>query len=202
MRHVESHAWQRHTLMGVLRRQRPTPPLATGTSLGQERYSGRRCQQDLGMAGMTTLASRLPSLGGWPASAALGRRRLGGRWPAGGGGGLGQARFLSFQAFKAGEYPKTYTHRGLVPSFRWYPHALWQRCGIKPIAHEAVSSCLVSPSLSQNIWEVSRKIPGEGAATCCRPRDHILSTSSGMVSSSSGTFSRTPHRCLRTWKTS
>src|SRR5262245_26012037 len=50
---------------------------------------------------------------------------------------------------------------------------LWKRYGIKHIAHDAVSSCLVSPSLSQNIWEVSRKVPGGGSATCCRPRDHI-----------------------------
>jgi hypothetical protein len=62
---------------------------------------------------------------------------------------------------------------GLVPSFRWAPQALWQGGGRQPIAHEAVSSGLVSPARSPNIWEGSRKVPGEGSATRCRPRDHI-----------------------------
>ena len=32
------------------------------------------------------------------------------------------------------------------------------------------------PSLSQHLWEVSRKVPREGSATRCRPRDHIRKT--------------------------
>lgn len=35
------------------------------------------------------------------------------------------------------------------------------------------STGLVSPPLSQNIWEVSKKEVGEGSATHCRPRDYI-----------------------------
>ena len=86
---------------------------------------------------------------------------------------LVQSRFESGQAFEEGEHHQTHTHRGLVPLFSWYAQALWKGCGIKHLAHDAVSSCLVSPSLSHNIWEVSRKVAGEGSATYAQPCDHI-----------------------------
>ncbi len=122
---------------------------------------------------MTRFTTRLPSLGRWYPSLAFGRRRIGGRWPTRVRGVLMPSRFERFQAFEEGAHHQTYTHRGLVPIFGWYTQSLWKGWRIKPIAHDAVSSCLVSPSLSQNIWEVSRKVAGEGSATRCRPRDHI-----------------------------
>src|SRR5262249_50051409 len=125
--------------------------MATGTCLRKKRYGGSRFQQDLWMARGTTFASRLPSLGGLPPSLALCRRRIGCRWPARVRGVLVSSCFERFQAFEEGEHHTTHTHRGLVPIFSWYPQALWEGCGIKPIAHDAVSSCLVRPSLSQNI---------------------------------------------------
>ena len=84
-----------------------------------------------------------------------------------------QPRFERFQALEEGAQHQTHTHRRLVPGFHWYPEALWQGCGLKHIAHDAVSSCFVSAFLSQNIWEVSRKVAAEGSATLFRPRDHI-----------------------------
>jgi len=92
--------------------------MATGTSLGKQHDGGSRCQQNLRLAGMTTLAARLPSFGGWPPSLALGRRRIGGRGSAGGGGVLGQARCESLQALQEGAHDKTHTHRSRVPIFR------------------------------------------------------------------------------------
>jgi hypothetical protein len=74
--HVGTNDGQLNNLMGVIRGQCHNLPMATGTSLGTERYGGSRVQQDLWMAGMTMCASRLPSLGGWPPSLALGRRRI------------------------------------------------------------------------------------------------------------------------------
>jgi hypothetical protein len=168
-RHGGTHDGQGKDLRGVLGAQLHKLPMAPGPGLGKKRSGGRRCPQDLRMAGRTTLASRLPSLGGSPASLALWRRRIGRWWPAGVGGVLGPSRCKSCQAFQAGKPHKTHTHRGLVPSFRGYPQALGKGGGIKPIAHEAVSSGLVRPSLSPNIWDVSRKVPGEGSATCCGP---------------------------------
>ena len=76
MRHVGTNDWQLNDLMRVIRDELPKPPLATGTSLGNERYGCSRFQQALRMAGMTMFASRLPSLGGWPPSLALCRRRI------------------------------------------------------------------------------------------------------------------------------
>jgi hypothetical protein len=93
-------------------------------------------QQYLRMTGMTRFAARLPSLGGWLPSLTLGRRRIGGRWSTRVSRVLVQACFKSFQALEECEYHQTHTHRGLVPLFRWYTQSLWQRCGIKHIAHE------------------------------------------------------------------
>ena len=84
-----------------------------------------------------------------------------------------QTRLERFQAFEQGEHLKTHTQWGLWPLCSWYAASLWKGDRIKHGAHDAISSCLVSPSLSQNIWEVSRKVAGEGSAPCCRPRDHI-----------------------------
>jgi hypothetical protein len=75
-RHGGTPAGQLKHRMGARRGQCPTLPMATGTSLGQERDGGGRCQPDLGRAGRPRGASRLPSRGGWPPSLALGRRRL------------------------------------------------------------------------------------------------------------------------------
>ena len=74
----------------------------------------------------------------------------------GGADSEANARRRRMQGFKSASHAqrflsahhKTHTHRGLVPIFSWYLQALWKRCGIKHIAHDAVSSCLVSPSLS------------------------------------------------------
>jgi hypothetical protein len=64
------------------------------------------------------------------------------------------------------------TRRGLLP-IRRYGAFLWKGGRITHVAHEALASGLVSASLSQNLWEVSRKGVGAGSATRCRPRDHI-----------------------------
>jgi len=63
----------------------------------------------------------------------------------------------------------------LPPLFSWDAASIRKgnRIKQKQCTHGAVASSLVSPSLSQNIREVSRKVAGEGSATCCRPRDHI-----------------------------
>jgi hypothetical protein len=77
VRHLGTHDEQFNDLMGVIGAQLHKLPLATGSCLRKQRDGGSRCQQDLRLAGMTTFAARLPSLGGWPASLALGRRRIG-----------------------------------------------------------------------------------------------------------------------------
>ena len=54
-----------------------------------------------------------------------------------------------------------------------YPGPLEGGAGSKHRAHEAVSSCLVSPSLSQNARRGSRKMSDERAGACLIPRDQI-----------------------------
>ena len=51
-----------------------------------------------------------------------------------------------------------------MPLFNWYTESLWQGCGIKPVAHDAVSSCFVSSSVPQNRGRVSMKVLGVGPA--------------------------------------
>jgi hypothetical protein len=69
-----------------------------------------------------------------------------------------EPRFEGFQAFEEGEHDKPHTQRGLLPVFRRYAESLWKGDGIKQVAHDAFSSCLVSLSLPQNGWRVSRKV--------------------------------------------
>jgi hypothetical protein len=55
-----------------------------------------------------------------------------------------QTRFKSFQTFEEGRHHQAYTQRGLLPILSRYAESLWKEGGIKPVAHGAVSSCLVS----------------------------------------------------------
>src|SRR5262245_57876804 len=103
------------------------------------------------MARMPWFAARPTSLCRIHPSLTLLRRRIGRWWTTRVGGILAHSCFKSFQAFEESEYHQTHTHRGLMPIVSWYTKALWQGCEIKLIAHNAVSSCLVSPSLSQNL---------------------------------------------------
>jgi hypothetical protein len=173
VRHVGPKGRQVHHRMGVIRGQLHPCSRTPGASLRTERDRYRGVHPYLRMTGLTRLAPRRLAFGGWHASVAFCCRRICGRWPAGVGGVLGQSCCESCQAFEEGEHHKTHPHRGLVPLFRWYPQSLGKGGGIKPIAHDTVSPRLGSPSLSQNIWEVSRKVAGEGSATRCSPRDHI-----------------------------
>jgi hypothetical protein len=66
-----------------------------------------------------------------------------------------QSRFESVQALEEGAHHKTYTQGGLVPILNWYIKSLWQGCAIKPIAHAAVSSGLVS--LISTIKRIARQ---------------------------------------------
>lgn len=84
-----------------------------------------------------------------------------------------QTSLESFQAFEEGEHDKTHTQRGLLPIFSREAVSLWKGCGITCLSRDVVSSGLVSPSLSQNGWQVSKKVEGEGSSARCRPRDHI-----------------------------
>jgi hypothetical protein len=95
-----------------------------------------------------------PRFGAWPATVrgfrpalALCRRRIGGRRPAGVGGVLVSARFESFQAFEERQDRKTHTQRGLWPIFRRDAESLWPGGRSNPVAHEAISSWLVSVSV-------------------------------------------------------
>lgn len=69
-----------------------------------------------------------------------------------------QTGFESFQAFKKGVYDKPDAQWGLLPILSRDAECLWQRCRITHVAHEAISSCLVSASVSQIGEPVSRKM--------------------------------------------
>jgi hypothetical protein len=56
-------------------------------------------------------------------------------------------RFEYFEAFEESQDHKTHTQRGLLPLFSRDTESLWEGGRIKPVAHEAISSCLVSVSL-------------------------------------------------------
>ena len=70
-------------------------------------------------------------------------------------------RFEYFEAFEERQDHKPHTLRGLVPIFSRDAESVWKGGGIKHVAHDVVSSCLVSLLLAQNSWCVRRKISGE-----------------------------------------
>ena len=82
-----------------------------------------------------------------------------------------EPRFEGFQAFEEGEHHKPHAEWGLLPVLHRYAKSLRKGHRIKPIAHDAVSLCLVSGSLPQNGSYVSRQILG--ALTDTSPRDQL-----------------------------
>jgi hypothetical protein len=71
---------------------------------------------------------------------------------------LVQTGFESFQAFEKGAYYKPDAQWGLLPILSRDAEFLWKRCRIKHVAHDAISSGLVSASVSQIGERVSRKM--------------------------------------------
>jgi hypothetical protein len=69
-----------------------------------------------------------------------------------------QTRFEDVQAFQEGEHHQAYTQRSLLPILSRYTKTLGKGGGIKQVAHDAFSSCLMSSSLPQNGGRVSRKV--------------------------------------------
>ena len=101
---------------------------------------------------MARLGSGLAALGSVQPSLTLCREHICRRRPTRVGGVLVQTRLKRFQVFEEGEHRKTHTQRGLLPLFSRYAKSLWKEGRIKRVAHDAVSSGLMNPSLSQNGW--------------------------------------------------
>jgi hypothetical protein len=80
--------------------------------------------------------------------------------------------FEGFQACEEGAHHQPHAERGLVPVLHRYAQALRRGHRIKPIAHDTISSRLVSASLPQNGSYVSRQTLG--ALTDTHPRDQLL----------------------------
>ena len=80
--------------------------------------------------------------------------------------------FKGFQAFEEGEHHKTDTHWRLLPIRGRDVKPLWKGHKIKHVAHDAVSSDLVSSSVPQNRGHVSMKVPGAGLAEAQAPVIH------------------------------
>src|SRR5262245_34459284 len=99
------------------------------------------------MTKMPGFGAWLPALGSVPPSLALCRRGICGRRPAGVGGVLVQPGFERFQAFEEGQHHKTHTQRSCLPIFSRDAESLWQGGRIRLVAHDALSSYLVSVSL-------------------------------------------------------
>ena len=71
-------------------------------------------------------------------------------------------RFERFQPCEEGEHDPSHMERGLLPICSRDVEPVRKRGAIKSVAHHALSSCLVSASLSQNREDVSNKMPGDG----------------------------------------
>jgi hypothetical protein len=100
------------------------------------------------MARMTRLGSRLTALGSWRPSLALFRGCICRGWPTGVGGVPVDPGFEGVNALQEAEELVLHARRGLLPILCWYAKPLRKGYGIKPIAHDAISSCLVSSSIS------------------------------------------------------
>jgi hypothetical protein len=110
---------------------------------------------DLLMARITGFAAWLAALGSRPPSLALCRGRICGRRSAGVGQVLVHARF---EALKKSQAQQAYTPRRLLPLCDREVEPVRKGRWIMSITHDAISLCLVSFSLSQNRWRVSRKV--------------------------------------------
>jgi hypothetical protein len=75
---------------------------------------------------------------------------------------LMQSRFEGFQAFKESEHHMPHTQRGPLPLFSWYPESFWQGCGVKHVAHDAVSFCLVS------LISTRKRMAWHQQRSCCK----------------------------------
>jgi hypothetical protein len=62
------------------------------------------------------------------------------------------ARFEGFQAFEEGAHHEPNASWGLLPILRRYVESFRKGYRLKQVAHDALYSCLVSTSLSQNGW--------------------------------------------------
>src|SRR5262245_15448981 len=99
------------------------------------------------MTKMTRFGAWLPALGSIPPSLALFRGGICRRRPAGVGRVLAQPGFECFQAFEEGQHHKTHIQRGCLPLVSRNAEILWQGGRIRLVAHDALSSYLVSVSL-------------------------------------------------------
>jgi len=136
------------------------PMMATGAYIGQQRHRCGRLQEHLGMARMARFGSRLAALSSWRPSGAFFCGGIGGRRSTGVGGVLVETSFEGLDTLQEGEEVMPHARRGLLPIRSWDTESLRKGARIKQKqgAHDAVSSYLVSLSLSQNAWHGSRKI--------------------------------------------
>jgi hypothetical protein len=100
------------------------------------------------MARMTGLGSRLTALGSCRPSLALFRGCICRGRPTGVGRVPVETGFEGIKALQEAEELALHARRGLLPILCWYAKPLRKGYGIKPIAHDAISSCLVSSSIS------------------------------------------------------
>jgi hypothetical protein len=128
--------------------------------------------------------SRLAALGSWRPSGAFLRGGRCCRRSARVGSVLEPPRLERCQTCEEGVHPQSHMERGLLPSGRREAETRGKGGGSQPVAHEALSSCLVRASLPPNRCCVSRTVPGVGSSTCCRPRDQLLVMSLGLMSES------------------
>src|SRR5262245_24210408 len=111
------------------------------------------------MASMTRLATGLASLGSLRPSLMFFRGGIGRRRPTGIGGIPLHTGFEGLDPLQKGEELLPHARWGLLPIFSRDAESIRQDDWMKPkrVAHDAVSSCLVSLSLAQKAWRVSQK---------------------------------------------
>jgi len=80
-----------------------------------------------------------------------------------------ETAFERFQTCEEGTHQEPYAQWGLLPICRWDVESLWTGSRVKLVAHDAVSSSLISSSVPQNRGHVSMKVPEVGAADAQNP---------------------------------
>jgi hypothetical protein len=147
VRHLRVHDGQLHDLMRVIQDHLRAFTMTTGTRFGSERHGYGRFQQPLCIPTMAGFASRLTPLGSLHASLALCRGRVCGGGATGVGGVLVPAGYKRFQAFEQRQHQEPRTERGLLPLGSREIKSFRKQCRIIWVAHDALSSGLVSLSV-------------------------------------------------------
>lgn len=144
-----------YDLMRLIQGDFRTPTRATRTSIGQQGHRCGRLQEHLLMARMARLGPKLTSLGSLRPSLAFHRGEIGRRRSTGVRGVLVSTSFKGIDPLQEGEALTLHARWGLLPIFSWDAESFRKGDRSQQVAHDGLSSCLVSPSLPQSGLGVS-----------------------------------------------